>query len=107
MRINWDIIIIGAGPAGMACASRAAESGLQVLVLDEQPTPGGQLYRNIEGQSESSLRILGKDYAAGKELVQRFRKSGAEYLPQSVVWKIGRYKQVFGCDKFYLMGKIS
>lgn len=94
MQINWDVIIIGSGPSGMACASCVAESGLQVLVLDEQPAPGGQLYRNIEGQSESSLRILGKDYAAGKELVQRFRESGAEYLPQSVVWKIGRQGRV-------------
>jgi thioredoxin reductase/bacterioferritin-associated ferredoxin len=94
MLLDSEVIVIGAGPSGMACASRASESGLKVLVLDEQPTPGGQLYRNFEGQSVTSLRILGKDYAKGKDVIERFRRSGAEYLPQSVVWNIGKTGRV-------------
>ncbi|MDE0658235.1 MAG: NAD(P)/FAD-dependent oxidoreductase [Gammaproteobacteria bacterium] len=35
-----DLIVVGAGFAGLACAKRAAERGLSVLVIDRQPSPG-------------------------------------------------------------------
>ena len=35
-----DLIVVGAGFAGLACAKRAAERGLSVLVIDRQPAPG-------------------------------------------------------------------
>ena len=38
-----DVIVIGAGPAGMAAAATAAEHGLSVTLLDEQPRAGGQI----------------------------------------------------------------
>lgn len=40
-----DVVIVGAGPAGLAAAVAAAESGAEVLVLDENPAPGGQIWR--------------------------------------------------------------
>lgn len=36
----YDLVIVGAGFAGLACAKRASERGLSVLVLDRQPSPG-------------------------------------------------------------------
>lgn len=88
MKVQWDAIVIGAGPAGLAAASTIAENGFDVLVLDEQRSPGGQIYKNIENQPEQISSILGKDYLYGRKLVQRFRDCGASYLPQSVVWKV-------------------
>jgi len=41
-----DVVVIGAGPAGMAAAARAAESGRRVLLLDEAPNVGGQIWRH-------------------------------------------------------------
>jgi sarcosine oxidase subunit alpha len=38
-----DVIVIGAGPAGLAGAIACAESGLNVVVLDEFIKPGGRL----------------------------------------------------------------
>jgi sarcosine oxidase subunit alpha len=38
-----DLLVIGAGPAGLAAATVAAKQGLRVLVVDEQGAPGGQL----------------------------------------------------------------
>jgi sarcosine oxidase subunit alpha len=36
-----DVLVIGAGPAGLSAAVAAAELGLKVVVVDEQPRPGG------------------------------------------------------------------
>ena len=40
-----EVLIVGAGPAGMAAAVRAAEAGKQVVVLDDNPAEGGQIWR--------------------------------------------------------------
>ena len=41
---EYDYTIIGAGPAGMAAAITARKHDLNVLVLDEQPAVGGQIF---------------------------------------------------------------
>jgi len=92
MTIRYDLVVIGAGPAGLAAATSAARLGLDTLLLDEQPTPGGQIYRDIEaiGRLRSNdLGILGDEYRRGLELVAAFRASGARYAPGSTVWYIG------------------
>ena len=89
-RTSCELAIIGGGPAGMAAAARAAALGLDCIVLDEQPAPGGQIYRAIETVQTSradDLRILGEEYAEGAALAAAFRASGAAYEPGSVVWQ--------------------
>ena len=39
---SWDVVIIGAGPAGLAAALTTAHRGLTTLVLEAKETPGGQ-----------------------------------------------------------------
>src|SRR6476661_6652159 len=50
----YDVLIVGAGPAGLAAAWRAATEGLQVAVVDDNPTSGGQIWRGEENQPTSS-----------------------------------------------------
>jgi sarcosine oxidase subunit alpha len=38
-----DVLVIGAGPSGLAAAASAAESGAKVVLVDENPHPGGTL----------------------------------------------------------------
>lgn len=86
-----EVVIIGAGPAGMAAAIALAELNVAVLVVDEQPAPGGQVFRAIEAvhqQRSDDLAVLGEHYAAGASLVQRFRDSGAVYSPDTSVWQL-------------------
>jgi len=45
---SYDVLVIGAGPAGLAAARTAAECGAQVAMVDDNPAPGGQIWR---GQS--------------------------------------------------------
>ena len=41
-----DLLIIGAGPAGMAAALSAAPSGARIVLLDDNPWTGGQIWRD-------------------------------------------------------------
>ncbi|MDP9840395.1 NADPH-dependent 2,4-dienoyl-CoA reductase/sulfur reductase-like enzyme [Neorhizobium huautlense] len=84
-----DLLIVGAGPAGMSAAVAARQYGLDVLVVDEQPVPGGQIWRNIEAVCGTPReKILGKAYSEGLWTVRRFRASGAAYEPATQVWQI-------------------
>lgn len=44
-----DVLIVGAGPAGMAAALAAAPSGARIVLLDDNPLPGGQIWRDGPG----------------------------------------------------------
>ena len=97
MRDNWDVVVIGAGPAGLAAATTLAERGASVILFDENPGPGGQVYRGIEQTAgQPSLRsALGADYAGGSALADRFRRSTAAYLPNSLVWQVTPDREVW------------
>ncbi len=41
----FDVVVVGAGPAGLAAACRAAESGARVALVDDNPVAGGQIWR--------------------------------------------------------------
>ena len=85
------LAIIGAGPAGMSAAIAAREHGTDVLVLDEQRAPGGQIYRNVETvvtERPDTTRVLGEDYLAGAALARAFRECGADYSPRTSVREV-------------------
>jgi len=42
---HFDVLVIGGGPAGIAAAVRAAECGVQVGIVDDNATLGGQIWR--------------------------------------------------------------
>jgi NADPH-dependent 2,4-dienoyl-CoA reductase/sulfur reductase-like enzyme len=44
--IETDVAIVGAGPAGIAAAVAAASAGRRVVLLDEAPRPGGNIWRH-------------------------------------------------------------
>jgi NADPH-dependent 2,4-dienoyl-CoA reductase/sulfur reductase-like enzyme len=48
-----DVLVAGAGPAGLAAAFRAAESGLRVAVIDDNPAAGGQIWRGEQHKPAS------------------------------------------------------
>lgn len=103
MKHRYDAIVIGAGPAGLACGAELADRGLSVAVLDEQASPGGQIYRNITKASARQHSILGVDYTAGLDVVQAFQKASLDYLPQARVWQAEPTGDVFlshkGCSE--------
>jgi NADPH-dependent 2,4-dienoyl-CoA reductase/sulfur reductase-like enzyme len=86
--MDFDLAILGAGPAGLAAARTAAEHGLSVVLLDEQATPGGQIYRDVDRVAPLRGDILGKDYTEGRALTQGLGASGVTHISGATVWAI-------------------
>ncbi|MDT6942337.1 NAD(P)/FAD-dependent oxidoreductase [Brucella pseudogrignonensis] len=85
---NYDVVVIGAGPAGIAAATTAASGGARTLMLDENAGPGGQVWRSIMATPVKKPDILGSDYWSGKSHVDALRASGAEILHRATVWSL-------------------
>lgn len=84
----YDLVVVGAGPAGLSAAARAAGHGIRVLLVDENPAPGGQIYRSVTTTPVTERAVLGEDYWHGATIVARFEQSQAEYAPRCTVWSI-------------------
>jgi NADPH-dependent 2,4-dienoyl-CoA reductase/sulfur reductase-like enzyme len=93
-RDSYDVVVIGAGPAGLAAAATAAEAGLSTLLLDENVGPGGQVWRAIVSTPVTDRDHLGADYWAGADLVEAGRSSGAEIIQRATVWSLDRHLEV-------------
>jgi NADPH-dependent 2,4-dienoyl-CoA reductase/sulfur reductase-like enzyme len=89
-----DVAIIGAGPAGLAAADLLGAAGCAVTVLDEQPAPGGQIYRGIGAASAERLRVLGPDYAAGRALLGAVERPGVTLITGATVWEVTRDRRL-------------
>lgn len=58
---SCDLLIIGAGPAGLAAARAASGRGLNLVLLDDNPLPGGQIWRARVGQVAAEVGSLPAD----------------------------------------------
>ena len=90
---RYDLTVVGAGPAGLACAVEAASGGLRVAVLDQQLRVGGAFYRHSQEHARATRpAALHHDWATFVNLQARFddhRNTGKiEYLAQHAVWAI-------------------
>ena len=105
-----DIVIIGAGPAGMAAAIVARRHGATVILLDEQPAAGGQIYRGIMNAPVQRLNVLGPDYEAGGDLAREFALSGARHITGAAVWQVTGDRHVHylrdGCVRSTRAGRV-
>lgn len=70
--MNPRIAIVGSGPAGMAAAIAANAAGVRVILIDEAPREGGQIYR--QGAPEMNLPQVGlpAELARKKALLAKF-----------------------------------
>lgn len=86
------VVIIGAGPAGMAAAIELAKAGLSPVVIDESPRPGGQAYRQPPAELDLDIAaLLGREYANYARLHADFAAvmPQIDYRPNTTAFDIG------------------
>jgi NADPH-dependent 2,4-dienoyl-CoA reductase/sulfur reductase-like enzyme len=71
---QFDTLVVGGGPAGMAAAACAAECGLHVGIVDDNPSLGGQIWRGkaIDSVSEAA-KWAERLHSAGVEVLAGMR----------------------------------
>jgi NADPH-dependent 2,4-dienoyl-CoA reductase/sulfur reductase-like enzyme len=74
MSAAFEVIVVGAGPAGMAAAAAAAEYGLRTCILDDNPAIGGQVWRGFNAKNAGGY----PGATALARLNQRLRNTAAE-----------------------------
>jgi sarcosine oxidase subunit alpha len=70
-----DVLIVGAGPAGLSAAIACAEHGLSVKVLDEFPQPGGRLLGQLHQEPSGEWW---NGIAEAKRIYEQAARSGVE-----------------------------
>ena len=100
--MNYDVIIIGAGPAGMTAALYTARANLKTLLL-ERGIPGGQMNNTAEVENYPGYdSILGPDLAL--KMYDGITRFGVEHGYGNVtgIEVVGAYKKVMTEDASYL-----
>lgn len=85
-RIKVQILVVGAGPAGLAAAATAAARGAEVLVVDERSQFGGQYFKQPAKGFEIDREKIDRQFAAGIELYERAVTAGVKFIFGATVW---------------------
>src|ERR1700678_1518984 len=56
--LRFDVAVVGAGPAGIAAALAAADSGRTIGLIDDNPTAGGQIWRGAYNSARPSASSI-------------------------------------------------
>ena len=84
--VNVEVLIIGAGPAGLAAAAAAAAQGADVLVVDERTNFGGQYFKQPAKGFEIDESLIDGQFKAGRSLYAEALAAGARFLFDASVW---------------------
>jgi glycine/D-amino acid oxidase-like deaminating enzyme len=87
---SWDIIIVGAGIVGAACAAECARSGMKVLVVDRGPIAGGTTAAGmghivVMDDSEAQFALTSYSRALWRRLIPEL-PADVEYDPCGTLW---------------------
>jgi len=89
MTLTHDLIVIGAGPAGVSAAVAASGCGLSTLLLDDGPVAGGQIYRAPpRAWHPTRPGSAGPDFERGESLRAQLASSSVQLLANHSVWSV-------------------
>ncbi|WP_051916867.1 MULTISPECIES: FAD-dependent oxidoreductase [unclassified Serratia (in: enterobacteria)] len=107
---NYDLVIVGAGPAGLTAALQADKAGLHVAVVDEQAASGGQIFRQPPATFKAPLSSAFTSYPFGKELLEQARSNTRiQWYYSSIAWGVfhpvkgGVQLAIFQQEQTYLL----
>lgn len=89
---NFDVIVVGAGPAGLLAAGRAAELGAKVLILEKMRQPGRKLLITGKGRCNVTNSALIGDFITHVYPNGRFlRNAFSLYFSKDIIELLNRY----------------
>jgi NADPH-dependent 2,4-dienoyl-CoA reductase/sulfur reductase-like enzyme len=84
-----EVVVVGGGPAGIRAAVEARAAGAQVLLLDDGPRPGGQIYRQLPPEIRPEPGdSLGASRAKSRPLLADLGRAGVTVMSGAEVWGV-------------------
>ena len=84
--IACDVLVVGAGPAGLSAARALALAGADVVVADERLHPGGQYFKPLASSHQADPSTLDRQFRDGAILRQSALLAGVRILSEATVW---------------------
>jgi glycine/D-amino acid oxidase-like deaminating enzyme/bacterioferritin-associated ferredoxin len=84
--IACDVLVVGAGPAGLSAARSLALAGADVIVADERLHAGGQYFKPLAPSHQADPSILDRQFRDGAILHQSALLAGVRILSEATVW---------------------
>ncbi len=89
--MSGEVIVVGAGPAGVRAAETLVGAGVRPVVIDEGQRSGGQIYRRQpEGFTRSYEALYATEAARAQAVHETFDGLGGQidYRPETLVWNV-------------------
>lgn len=103
--IVTQVLVIGAGPAGLTAAAEAAEAGADVVLIDERSKLGGQFFKQPPVPRDIEESTIDDQFAEGRRLIDRVKRSGARIILGASVWGAFSTAELYaaGWEKRYVL----
>jgi len=99
IKVHSDVLIIGAGPAGLSLAKKLSKSGLSVAIVDERKNPGGQYFKQPAPEFDLDFESLDSQFHEGRVLIDKIRRSQVKIYSGVSVWGVFGYDYLLGSDE--------
>ena len=85
---NLDVVVLGAGPAGVAASKAASQEGAKVIIIDENASAGGQIYRAPPNEFQPHNSFKSPEFQEGEKQRKILSNSNVKTLFNHRVWSI-------------------
>jgi glycine/D-amino acid oxidase-like deaminating enzyme len=85
--VGVDVLVVGAGPAGLEAALAARRAGAGVTIVDERAAPGGQYYKQLAAAYHTaSGKAPDRQMESGRTLIAAAQAEGIALRTETTVW---------------------
>lgn len=83
-----DLVVLGAGPSGVAAANVASKEGAEVVIIDENSSAGGQIYRAPPNEFQPQNSFKSDEFREGEKQRNILKNSNVKALFKHRVWSV-------------------